>query len=128
MIIGAHSFVTLFYFHTPLKSSLTRSFIHLFNTKIKFHATKMLIERPRVCHNHKPQPTLDTQRKRKGQKHTRAKCKRSTKTSSLFPLRSQSGTESYLKPMPYTPPFNLCRRRSRAPTGSRLERKRSVAQ
>ena len=26
---------------------------------------KKLIERSRVCHNHKPQPTLDTKRKRK---------------------------------------------------------------
>ena len=33
-----------------------------------------LIEMSRVCHNHKPQPTLDTKRKRKkGQKHAHAK-------------------------------------------------------
>ena len=51
--------------------------------------TKTLIERSRVWHNHQPQPTLDTKRREKGQKHTRAKqtnkYMRSTKTSSLFP-------------------------------------------
>ena len=35
------------------------------------HGKKKLIERSRGCHNHNPQPTLDTKRKRK--KHTRAK-------------------------------------------------------
>ena len=53
--------------------------------------TEKLIERSRVCHNHKPQPTLDTKRRRKRTKHARAKqtnkCMRSTKTSTLFPKR-----------------------------------------
>ena len=60
-----------------------------------------LIEGSRVRHNHKPQPTLDTKRKRKRTKHTRAKqtnkCTRSTKTSSLFPKRGDQNPKKKKK-------------------------------
>ena len=60
---------------------------------------KHLLERSSVCHNHKPQPTPDTKKKRKkGQKHTRAKqtnkCTRSTKTSSVFPKRGNQNANT----------------------------------
>ena len=52
---------------------------------------KMFIKKTRECHNHKPQPTSDTKRKRKMTKLTRTKqtkkCTRSTQSSSLFPKR-----------------------------------------
>ena len=60
--------------------------------------TEKVIERSRVCHNHKPQPTLDTKKKENGQKHKRAKqtniCTRSTKTSSLFPKRGDQNAKT----------------------------------
>ena len=43
--------------------------------KKKNNNKKQIIERSRVCHNHKQQPTLDTKGRDKGQKHTRAKKK-----------------------------------------------------
>ena len=55
----------------------------------------------RDCHNHKPQPILDTKRKRKQTKPNKCKskkCMKSTKLSSLFPKRdncSAKRTEKY---------------------------------
>ena len=72
------------------------SFLHFITFLLSRHAfvknwmqsSKKLIERSRVCHNHKPQPTSTPTGREKGQKHTREKqtnkCTRSTKTSSLF--------------------------------------------
>ena len=52
--------------------------------------SKMVREKPRECHNHKPQPFPDTKRKRKPtnpNKHKSNKRTKSTKISSLFPQR-----------------------------------------
>ena len=58
-------------------------------------------EKSRECHNHKPQPILDTKRKRKQTKPNKRKSnkrKKSTKISSLFPKRgihNAKRTEKY---------------------------------
>ena len=52
---------------------------------------KKLIEKSRIFHNHKPQPTPDTKKKRKMTKtntyKTNKQMQRSTQTSSLFSKR-----------------------------------------
>ena len=57
--------------------------------------SKKLIERSRVCHNHKPQPTPTPRRSEKRQKHTRAKqtnkCTRSTQSMQVYFYERCSG-------------------------------------
>ena len=53
-------------------------------------APKMVREKSRECHNHKPQPLSDNKRKRKPtntNKHKSNKRTKNTKVSSLFPKR-----------------------------------------
>ena len=47
-----------------------------------------LIERSRVCHNHKPQPTLDTKRKRKKDKNIHAQNKQTNVREAQRPAPS----------------------------------------
>ena len=57
---------------------------------------KKVREKPRECHNHKPQPFPDPKRKRKPtnlNKHKPNKRTKSTKTSSLFPKRGNRNTK-----------------------------------
>ena len=62
---------------------------------------KKVREKSRECHNHKPQPIPDRKRKRKQtkpNKRTSNKCRKSTKSSSLFSKRGNSNakrTEKY---------------------------------
>ena len=49
-----------FYVTNIVQSILSREQLSIFDTKTMTNQTKKLIERSRVCHNHKPQPTLDT--------------------------------------------------------------------
>ena len=61
------------------------------NWLVYTHILEKLIDTSRESHNHKPQPTPDTKRKRKWHKLTCTKqmnkCTRNTQTSSLFPKR-----------------------------------------
>ena len=67
--------------------------IELFPTGITFirfcraFCHKKVREKSRECHNHKPQPILDTKRKRKQTKPNKCKLDKRTKSSSLFPKR-----------------------------------------
>ena len=57
---------------------------------------KMVREKSRECHNHKPQPFPDPKRKRKPtnpNKHKSNKRTKSTKISSLFPKRGNRNTK-----------------------------------
>ena len=57
---------------------------------------KKVREKPRECHNHKPQPFPDPKRKRKPtnlNKHKPNKRTKSTKISSLFPNRGNRNTK-----------------------------------
>ena len=57
---------------------------------------KKVREKPRECHNHKPQPFLDPKRKRKPtnlNKHKPNKRTKSTEISSLFPKRGNRNTK-----------------------------------
>ena len=59
-------------------------------------APKKVREKSRECHNHKPQPFLDTKRKRKPTNpntHKLNKRMKSTKISSLFPKRGNRNTK-----------------------------------
>ena len=44
-----------------------------FKERARFTGTQKSIEKSRECHNHKPQPTHDTKRKKKRQKHVQNK-------------------------------------------------------
>ena len=58
--------------------------------------TKKVREKSRECHNHKPQPFPNTERKRKPtnlNKHKSNKRTKSTKISSLFPKRGNRNTK-----------------------------------
>ena len=74
---------------------------HLHVIFISNLVVKMVKEKSRECHNQKPQPFLDTKRKRKPtnpNKHKSNKRTKSTKISSLFPKRGNRNakrTEKY---------------------------------
>ena len=71
--------------------------------ELTFHLTlyyyfqiKEVREKSRECHNHKPQPFPNTKRKRKPtnpNKHKSNKRTKSTKISSLFPMRGNRNTK-----------------------------------
>ena len=63
---------------------------------VKLILQKKVREKPRECHNHKPQPFPDPKRKRKPtnlNKHKPNKRTKSTKISSLFPKRGNCKTK-----------------------------------
>ena len=60
---------------------------------------KMLREKSRECHNHKPQPCPDINKKRKQTKPNKRKsnkCTKNTKISALFPKRGNRNSENLL--------------------------------
>ena len=66
------------------------------NIKKTYTPVKQVREKSRECHNHKPQPYPDPNRKRKPttlNKHKPNKRTKSTKLSSLFPKRGNHNTK-----------------------------------
>ena len=66
------------------------------NLQLKRYRIKKVRVKSRECHNHKPQPFLDPERKRKPtnlNKHKPNKRTKSTKISSLFPKRGNRNTK-----------------------------------
>ena len=83
--------------HAWFLSNLNRmEAINEFCMKRKPCTKKMVREKSRECHNHKPQPFPDPKRKRKPtnpNKHKSNKRTKSTKISSLFPKRGNRNTK-----------------------------------
>ena len=82
-----------------------------------FWSTKKVREKSRECHNHKPQPFPDPKRKRKQtnlNKHKPNKRTKSTKISSLFPMRGNrytKRTEKHKNKMTHGKTYNKLPRR-----------------
>ena len=86
----------LFLFRSGLMCRKTQKVTTAPSLKPRQSLPKMLREKSRVCHNHKPQPFPDPKRKRKLthlNKHKPNKRTKSTKISSLFPKRGNRNTE-----------------------------------
>ena len=92
--LEAFFFFFFFFFFLSYIGLLPIVFFH-WGVFIVNSENKKVREKSRECHNHKPQPILDTKRKqtkpnmRKSNKHTK-----STKTSSLFPKRGNGNAKN----------------------------------
>ena len=83
-----------FYSKSTLITGLILQFFAFFACAHCFQ--KLVREKSRECHNHKPQPFPDPKRKRKPtnpHKHKSNKRTKSTKISSLFPKRGNHNTK-----------------------------------
>ena len=86
------------YLWNELKHFVHFFFFFFFSPGMQSHGPdkKNVREKPRECHNHKPQPLPDPKRKRKPtnlNKHKPNKRTKSTKISSLFPKRGNRNTK-----------------------------------